>query len=337
MKKLLIICLLVLPGITSLAQQDPQFTMYMFNQQMINPAYVGARNALSINGLYRNQWVSMPGAPETFNIGVHTPGDVNADFSRAAFGAVIFNDRISVFNQTGAYFQYAYRIPLDDQNRTIMSFGLQAGFVNFTANLSELNPRDGFTSDLSINQDIRNAFLPQFGFGAYLMSDKYYAGFSIPHLIQNKYDREAVTTNNQEVARQLRHYFLMGGYVFDLGTNFKLRPQMIAKYVFNSGKNIRSPLSMDYNLSLIVMDRFNIGASFRTNTNALSSDLTSRSDAVSIILETQVTKNLRMGYAYDYNLSELSAYNDGTHEIMIGYDFSQAIKAFATPRFIRYF
>lgn len=330
MKKYLIVFLWLMPGLSTLAQQDPQFTMYMFNQQMINPAYVGARNALSVNGLYRNQWVSMPGAPETFTVGVHTPGDVNADFSRAAFGAVIFNDRISVFSQTGAYFQYAYRIPLDDQNRTIMSFGLQAGFVNFTANLSDLNPRDGFNSDLSINQDIRNAFLPQFGFGAYLMNSKYYAGFSVPHLIQNRYDRDAIVTNNEDISRQLRHYFLMGGYVFDLGTTLKVRPQVIGKYITNPGRNTGSPLSMDYNVSLIIMDRFLVGTSLRTN-------IIENSDAFSVILESQVTRNLRIGYAYDYTLSELNPYNDGTHEVMIGYDFSEAMKAIATPRFIRYF
>lgn len=330
MKKLLIIGLLLLPGLGALAQQSPQFTMYMFNQQMINPGYAGARGALSLSGLYRKQWVGIEGAPETFNVGIHSPGDLNADFSRAAFGGLIFNDRIGIENQTGVYFQYAYRIPLDDANAKILSLGLQTGFINYTANFSELNPRDPFNQDNSINKDIRNSFLPQFGFGAYLMHQNYYVGFSVPHLIQNKYDKEAIATNGQEVSRQLRHYFLMGGYVFDLGNNFKLRPQVIGKYVYNEGKNVRSPLSMDYNLSLILMDRFLIGASLRTN-------IVQNNDAFSVMLESQITRSLRMGYAYDYTLSELQDYNNGSHEIMIGYDFNQAIKAFATPRFIRYF
>lgn len=326
MKKLLLTIVLIVPGLVALAQQDPHFTMYMFNQQMINPAYAGARNALSLNGLYRKQWVSMDGAPETFNVGVHTPGDVNADFSRAAFGGLIFNDRIGVTNQTGVYFQYAYRVPFDEKGSRFLSMGLQAGFITYTANFSRLNPRDGFPQDGSINQDITNRFLPNVGFGAYLMDARYYLGFSIPHLLQNQYDRNAIiNAATNDVARQLRHYFLMGGYVFDLGTSVKMRPHIIAKYVYNPGKDITVPFDADFNLSLIYNDRFLVGASYRLQ------------DAFSAILEMQVTRNLRMGYAYDYTLSELNNYHNGTHEIMIGYDFSQAIKAFATPRFIRYF
>lgn len=323
MKKLTIVLGIFLGlSLVATAQQDPHFTMYMFNKQMINPAYAGSREALSFNALYRNQWVGMNGHPETVNVGAHGPINPD-DQSRVALGILAFNDKIGVSNTFGLYAQYAYRIPVSD--KTKLSLGLQGGFSTFTGRFSDLHPKDAAPGDPSISEDIKSAFLPNVGFGAYLYHDRYYAGFSIPMLMQNQYDKDAVATGNTDVARQLRHYFLMGGVVIPVSDFMKVRPNVILKYVYNTGKNITVPFDMDANLSFLFFDRFLVGASYRLD------------DSFDAMFEMQVTNMLRIGYAYDFTTSELNKYNDGTHEIMIGYDISSSIKAYTTPRFIKYF
>lgn len=304
------------------AQQDPHFTMYMFNKQMINPAYAGSRESLSLNALYRNQWVSMEGAPKTINVGAHGPVSPD-DESRVALGILAFNDQIGVSNTFGLYAQYAYRIPMSENTK--LSLGLQGGFSTFTGRWSDLNPRDPHGQDPSIQEDIKSALLPNLGFGAYLYHDRYYVGLSIPHLMQNQYDKDAVASNNSDVARQLRHYFVMGGVVLPVSDFLKLRPNAILKFINNPGKDIAAPFDADLNLSFLFHDRFLVGASYRLD------------DSFGGILEMQVTNMLRIGYAYDFTTSDLNRYHDGTHEIMIGYDISNSIKAYTTPRFIKYF
>ena len=314
-KILLLLIVIVGSGWALRAQQEPHFTMFMFNKQMINPAYAGARDALSFTGLYRNQWVNMDGAPVTYDLGVHSPLNNNP---RVSLGGLVYADKISVFDQYGLYGQYAYRFPVS--NTSTLSLGLQAGVENFS---------DPFAGDVVINQNIQSAWLPNFGVGAYLSSDLYYLGMSVPRIIQNQYNRDA-GTGTTNAARQFRHYFLMGGLILPLSNVVKLKPNFMAKYVTNPGRNIETPLSMDYNLSFIFLDRFLLGASYRTN-------VIKNHDSFDAIFEMQLTPNMRMGYAYDYTLSELQSYNSGSHEIMLGYDIAKRIKAYTSPRFIKYF
>lgn len=321
-KAAILISVILLTAFSMTAQQDPHFTMYMFNKQMINPAYAGAREALSISGLYRNQWVGLDGAPKTINAGIHSPVSPDNE-SRVALGLLVFNDQIGVSNTFGLYGQYAYRLPVSE--KTKLSLGIQGGFSTYTGRFSELTARDGISGDGSINEDIISSLLPNLGFGAYLYHDNYYLGFSIPRLMQNKYDPDAIPSNNTDVARQLRHYFLMGGVVLPLSDDVKIRPNLILKYITNPGKNIAVPFDADFNLSVMFFDRVLLGASYRLE------------DSFDAIFEVQITNMLRFGYAYDFTVSALDPYNKGTHEIMIGYDISTAIKAYTTPRFIKYF
>jgi len=325
MKKTLLLFLVLLgTGWAVKAQQEPQFTMFMFNKQMINPAYAGSREVLSFTGLYRNQWVNMEGAPVTYNFGAHSPMSKSP---RVSLGGLVYADKISVFDQYGIYGQYAYRFPVSSSST--LSLGLQAGVENFSARFSDLDPRDPFAGDVVINQDIRGAWLPNFGMGAYLSSDNYYVGFSVPRIIQNRYNRDA-SPGNVNLARQFRHYFLMAGLIVPLSNVVIMKPNFQGKYVTNPGMNIETPLSMDYNMSFIFLDRFLLGISYRTN-------VVRNNDSFNAIFEMQITPNLRMGYAYDYTLSELQSYNSGSHEVMIGYDIAKRIKAYTSPRFIKYF
>lgn len=212
----------------------------------------------------------------------------------------------------------------------MLSLGLQAGIDNFSGRLTDLNPRDPFSQDVAINSDIENSWLPNFGTGAYLYHERYYVGFSIPRLIQNQFDPSASAGSGDEMARQYRHYFLMGGVVVPISKALKLRPNVMAKYLSNPGKDIQTPLSADFNLSLIIYDRFTVGGSFRSN-------IVHNHDSFDAIFEAQLTENLRMGYAFDYSLSELQDFNSGTHELLISYEFGNRIKSFTTPRFVKYF
>ena len=320
MKKYLIIAVGMLLSLGAYAQQDPHFTMYMFNKQVLNPAYVGSKEVTTINALYRNQWVGWgEGKPQTINAGIHSPIDGKTDFKKVALGLFAYNDNIGVSNTLGIYGQYAYRMPLSEN--VILSLGIQAGVANYRNNLTELNPIDG--GDNVLATDIQSSWLPNVGLGAYLYSDKFYVGLSVPRLVQNQLDKDDVPTTGDMVARQYRHYFGMAGYVFPVSDNVKLKPNIMVKHV--GSDELGTPFDADFNMTAYFYDRVAIGASYRL------------ADAVSGILELQITKSLRAGYAYDYTLSEIGNFNSGSHEIMIGYDFGEKLKAFTTPRFINYF
>lgn len=323
MKKLLFILICVLAAGLVHAQQDPHFTMYMFNKQAINPAYAGARETFSANALYRTQWTAFEGNPRTMTVGVHSPvGKVKKDFKRVALGLYAFSDKLGVSSFTGLYGQYAYRLPVSDNTK--LSLALQTGFVFYSAKLSELEP--GQVGDIALLQDIKSAFLPNIGFGSYLYGDNYYVGFSIPHLVQNQYDKDQIPVAGEAIARQYRHYFGMAGYAFDLSSALKLMPNILVKYVRNPGKEIAIPFDADFNLNAIFYDRLVLGLSYRLD------------DSFDALIEMQVTKNLGIGYAYDFTTSDLHKFDEGgTHEIMIQYDLGgPKLKTFTTPRFIRY-
>jgi len=194
--------------------------------------------------------------------------------------------------------------------------------MNYTNNLTQLKP--GQSSDPLLSMDIKNAFLPNFGAGVYYYTNRFYFGGSIPHLIQNKYDKNAVDLPGQKAAKQYMHSFLMTGYVFDLGYSVKLKPNVLLKYV--SGDNIQVPFDADFNLSIFLFDRFELGGSYRLD------------DSFDALARFQISKNLSAGYAYDFTVGDLSKYdNGGTHEVVISYQFGKPLQTFTTPRFIKYF
>jgi len=321
MKKIIISAILIFSMHQMFGQQDPHFTMYMFNKQVLNPAYSGSLGLTNITGMYRNQWTAFNGNPTTVTLGIHSPvGQAKADIKRVALGLYAFSDKLGVSETFGLYGQYAYRIPVGDQG--IISLGLQAGFINYSNNLTQLSP--GQTSDPVLNTDIKNSLLPNFGAGIYYYTNRFYIGGSVPHLIQNKYDKNAVDVPGQKAARQYLHEFLMTGYVFDLGPTVKLKPNILLKYV--TGNNVQVPFDADFNLSLFLFNRFELGGSYRLD------------DSFDAFTRFQISKNLSAGYAYDFTVSDLSRFdNGGTHELVISYQFGQKLQTFTTPRFIKYF
>jgi type IX secretion system PorP/SprF family membrane protein len=307
---------LLLP-LLSHAQSDQHYTMFMYNKLLYNPAYAGSRDVLSANAVYRDQWTGIKGAPKTINIAVDGAVGDYRTFRKIAVGVSINNEQLGVENNTSFKAYYAYRIKLA---KSVLSFGLEAGTDLYTAYYNQLNLFQ--PTDPNFTNNIKNAFLPNFGAGVYWSGDNFYAGFSVPNFLQNYYDKEEVKTNDIN-ARQIRAYYLSGGYVYPLNETIKLEPQVLLRYAANATYHL--PASADFNVSAIAYDRLMLGVTYRTD------------KSVEFIAHVQVTSKLNIGYAYDYLASGLNGYNKGTHEIVLGYDFLRDNAKYATPRFIKPF
>ncbi|MDF1673697.1 MAG: type IX secretion system membrane protein PorP/SprF [Vicingaceae bacterium] len=306
MKKLFFItAFITLISVTSKAQQDPLVSQYMFNGLFLNPAYAGSHPYWTSTLTYRNQWVGFDGAPETGIAAIDGP----LPNENMGLGVILIHDKIGVTRQNTMVINYAYSIKINDISR--LAFGINAGFSQYSQRLSDLKVWD---DDVVFEGNTSSKVLPKFGAGAYYYANKYYLGFSVPTLFAYQNDRNFhIDVNRSSFLR--RHYMLTGGYVFDVGGNFKLKPSFLGKYV------ISAPFEMDINLSAIYKDTYWLGVSYRTG------------DAIAFIAEYQTNKAFRVGYSYDLTLSDLNNYSYGSHEIMIGIDFGKDLAKVKTPRF----
>lgn len=302
-----IVCCLAGKSFYADAQYEPQFTQYLNNELFINPAYAGSRGFAAATLLYRDQWVGIEGAPRTATFGFHMPF---AD-EKIGLGINVMNDRIGVTNQTAAFFNYAYHMKATETGT--LSFGLQGGIINVEERLLDVITID--PNDPEFSNNIPNKLMPNFGFGTYYHTDKLYVGLSIPRFLENKIDPTTIKVVSNKVNLRNWHYYLYSAYVIDASDNVKLKPAAMIKAV--SG----APLEMDINFNVLFKEIFWIGAGYRTN------------DAVTLLTQYQLTRQLRFGYSYDYTLSKLSNYNSGTHEFTIGYDFSFDKAKIVTPRY----
>jgi len=285
--------LLLLFSFDGVAQQDPMYTQYMYNTLSVNPAYAGSRDALSLTGLFREQWIGIDGAPSTQSLVMHSP--IYND--NMGLGLSVVNDRIGPIHQTLLFADYSYSIQTTDNAK--LAFGLKAGVNLLQADLTALHSNQG--GDQAI-YNVDNRLLPNVGVGVYYYSDKGYIGLSAPKLLQQRiasYDNGSLT---EDVER--RHYFLIGGYVFDLSENVKFKPSFLVKAVQGA------PLSVDLTGNFFFNDKFGVGLAHRFD------------DSFSGLLQYYVTPQFRIGYAYDFTMTELRHYNSGSHELMVGYDFN---------------
>ena len=316
MKYIGYLTLLLLSYGSTCAQNDPHYTMFMYNKLLYNPGYAGSRDNLSVNAAYRNQWTGINGAPETYNISIDAPiGSYMKPFRKVALGLSINKEKTGVESNTTMNAYYAYRIKLE---KSVLSFGLEAGAKLYSANYSALNPYSA--SDPNLNHDIKNALLPNFGPGVYISGSDFYGGVSIPNILENYYDKEEKKLGNTK-ARQVRGYYFSGGYIYAVNETIKVMPQLMARYIGTG--NYKLPVNCDINLSVLAYNRFLLGATYRTD------------KSLEAIVHVQATKNINVGYAYDYVMSALSGYTGGTHELVIGYDFIHDQSKYSTPRFIK--
>ena len=313
------------------AQQDAMFTKYMFNSLNFNPGYAGSKEYLSLVALYRDQWLGLDGAPTTQTLSIHTPFK-----DRVGFGLNISNDKVGVTGSTVGSLSYAYRVPF---GKGKVSIGLQASFMNYRTDFAKLNYKDPRSNDLSFKDDI-NLWAPNFGAGIYYYSDKFYVGFSVPHLIKTDLRKESVSTTRW--AQLYRHYYFTTGLAIPLrGESLIFKPSLLIKSVglfgdFTSNSNNRMPVGapteFDIDISFLFYQSLWVGASFRSSIEAFIGK-TSTVDSADLWAMFYLNKGLRVGLAYDFTLTELRNYNKGSFEVMLGYDFYFQQKHVVTPRY----
>lgn len=314
---------------SALAQQDAMFTKYIFNSLAYNPAYAGSKDFLSMGALHRSQWVGIEGAPTTQTFTAHSP----LRNERVGVGFAMSNDVIGPTNTFGANFSYAYRIPVGDGLR--LSVGLQGGVENWSADWGKLNienPDQAF--DMQPNR-----WLPNMGAGLFLFSERFYAGFSSPNLIE--YDLRQNNDPNVELySRRYRHYYAAVGAAFPVkGDDIIFKPSLLVKNVgmFSSlrkeeiAKTIGAPTEIDIDASLLFYNTFWVGASFRTALEAF--DGRSSFDSADIWFSVNLDNGLRVGGAYDYPLTALNKATVGAFELMLGYEMNFLTKRVVTPRY----
>lgn len=277
------------------AQQDPQFTQYMYNMSLINPAYATAdEGILNLGGHYRTQWVGLEGAPKTGSFFAHTP--IN---DKIEMGISFTNDNIGdIVNENNIFADFAYVLPVGIESK--LSLGLKAGFTFFDATFDGFVLQSGnTTTDVAFNENINKAF-PNLGIGAFFFTDTYYLGLSAPNMLSTKHienENGVKATGVQNI-----HYFFTGGYVFDIDKNLKLKPAFMARAV--SG----APLAVDITANVLINEKLEAGLGYRLG------------DAVSALVNFRISPELRIGYAYDFTTSNLGSFNSGSHEIFILFD-----------------
>ena len=302
------------------AQQEVQYSQYMFNMLAVNPAYAGSRDVLSMTALYRQQWAGLPGSPTTQSFTIDLP----ISKEKVGIGLQAYNDQIGVFKNTGVYASYAYRVKVSQ--KTTLSMGVQGGATNLTGDLLGVQRTlTGGDADAAFSGNI-SRWLPNVGAGLYMSNDRGYIGFSCPSIIQNPF--RDVTGAADSTATQQRHYFLMMGFVVGLGRSLALKPSVLVKAT-------RDAAAFDFNLNLWIKDRIAIGGSWRTNNKDFSSPFSNQNgDAAIGMLEIQATDQFRLGYAYDFPLNGLKTKNvGGTHEVMLRYEFGYRKAKILTPRY----
>jgi type IX secretion system PorP/SprF family membrane protein len=286
-----IIAALVLFCVTASAQNQLHLSQYMLYQPMLNPASVASYNNFNGALLYRKQWVGFTGAPTVQGISFNAPLKGKKHF----VGFTLFNDKISVNKRLDFVATYAYRLPLND--RSSLSFGLSAGIGTLQSNLSEVelvNPNDPVFAG-----NTQTFVAPQFKFGIYYFTKKFYAGFALPRLLDNKLIYEGDFKNKSSFNFKTMHYHLHVGRVFKLSDKFDLNTSLLMKQV--SG----SPMQLDINVQAVYNNLIGLGVSYRT------------AQIMVAMLNVRITKHFKLGYAYDIDMSPLKNVSSNSHEIML--------------------
>lgn len=308
-------------SLSSSAQQDPMNTMFAYNKLQTNPAYTGARDVLSMRAVYRYQWVKVPGQPQTFNFNVHSP----IKNERIALGLSLINDRLGVTNQNWLSASFAYRIPFNNESK--LSFGMNAGAYMYNVDIQSLEQLDVNDPLLAGNFKGVN---PIVGAGIYYYGDKYYVGLATPNLLplDLKYE-EGNNTPSLSYINQVSHIFGMAGYTFEIGQkkNFWIQPQVLLKFI--GSKKVKAPFQGDFNTTFTLYKVFNFGITYRSSVGDAYKD----KESIDFMTMFDTRKGFIIAYSYDLTLSKVGNYENGSHEIMLGYDINLWKKGIRTPRY----
>ena len=286
------------------AQQDPHYTQYMYNMNVINPAYAGSKENLSFGLLYRKQWVDIQGAPSTFTFSGHTPAGKNV-----GVGLSIIADEIGPVKEQNVYGDFSYTLNLGGEHK--LALGLKAGATFQKIGLfSEIAPSLPVPTDGGFSEDTNNIYF-NLGTGLFYYTNKYYVALSLPNMIKANY----LDYNGVKYGTETQHYFLTGGYVFDLTPSLKFKPFAMLKSAFNA------PSSLDLSANFLFSERFEIGGTYRVD------------DSFGGMVNFAITPSLRIGYAYDSIISEIKTVAPSSHEIILLFDVNFPKKFSRSPRF----
>lgn len=294
-------------GLVAQAQQDSQFTQYMYNTININPAYAGSRGRLSVFGLHRNQWVGLDGAPVTNSFSLNSP----IQNSNVGIGLSFINDKIGPSDENSISVDVSYTI------KTSETFKLSLG-VKGTANLFNVDFNKLYIyslGDALAQTNIDNKFSPNIGAGAYFHSDKTYFGLSVPNFLETKHFDAISNNSSSYIASERMHYYFIAGHVFNLSESVKFKPALLTKLVKGS------PLQVDLSGNFLINDKFTLGAAYRWDA------------AASLLAGFQVSKSWFIGYGYDMETTKLANYNSGSHEIFLRFEFFNKTDNIVSPRF----
>ncbi|WP_073084077.1 PorP/SprF family type IX secretion system membrane protein [Winogradskyella jejuensis] len=287
--------------LSGFSQQDPQYSLYMYNLPVINPAYVGATENVNLGLLYRDQWTKIDGAPQTSTFFGNFKLSENM-----GTGISVIADQLGPVRETNVYADIAYSITLKNNHK--LAFGLKIGATFHDIGLNNLtvfDPNDPFFS-----QNI-NSTTPNIGAGLFYFTDNYYAGISVPNMLNSVH----LNANGNKLGSETQHFFVTGGYVLQLSKNIKLKPSFLVKSAFEA------PLSFDLNTNVLLYDVLELGASYRYD------------DSFSGLVNFAITQQLNIGYAYDAITSDIREFSASSHEFVIRYNFAEKARRIKSPRF----
>lgn len=287
----------------AIAQQDPQYTQYMYNTLSVNSAYAGSLGHLAITGIYRTQWVGLEGAPNTQSFTLDTPLGKNV-----GLGLSVVSEEIGPSEEQYLDANFSYTIPSGQTHK--LSFGIKGGGRVINIDWTKGSYRD---PDVQFRENITNKFLPVVGAGLYWHGERDYIGLAVPNFMtRERYNYDDIA---DDLVNERMHLYLIGGIVFDLSAHTKFKPAAMVKYVAGA------PLIADFSANFMFNNCVTLGVSYRT------------ADSVSALASLQITPQFLVGYAYDYTTTELQNYNSGTHEIMLRFELVSRKKGLKSPRF----
>jgi type IX secretion system PorP/SprF family membrane protein len=285
------------------AQQDPHYTQYMYNLSVVNPAYAGSKENMSGGLLYRKQWVEIEDAPTTGTFFIHSPVGKNV-----GLGISAITDKIGPVQENNLYADFSYTLNLGGEHR--LAFGLKGGATFHKVDFSSITPTLPFPGDSAWQGDPNRTFL-NLGTGLFYYTNKYYVSFSVPNMLKSRY----LDYNGINYGSETLHYFLTGGYVFDLSSTVKFKPFAMVKSSFNA------PTSLDLSTNFLFNDKFEVGATYRLE------------DSFGAMINYAITPNLKVGYAYDHIVSDLNVTTPSSHEIILLFDLNFPKKVSQSPRY----
>ena len=305
MKKIYFIAILALAINELRAQQDPQYTQYMYNMSVLNPAYAGSKESVSGGLLYRTQWVGIEGAPKTGTFFIHSPVGRNV-----GLGLSVISDKIGPVEENNVYADFSYTLNLGGEHK--LAFGLKGGLTMHKIDFGSISPSlpQPDPSDPFFGSNPNNTFL-NIGSGVFYYTNKYYVAFSVPNMLKSKY----LDFDGRQYGTDVIHYFLTGGYVFDLNPNLKFKPFALIK------SSINAPTSFDVSTNFLMYDKLELGATYRLE------------DSFGAMVNFAITPNLRIGYAYDHIISDIRVVAPASHEVILLFDLNFPKKVSRSPRY----